>query len=85
FILFLGLESKAFFILLISFSINSTDTTICNLSFKSKFTVDITTKNLIELKYNTLNASTDTLQLTVHGSKCHGAYPHQGIDAIVIS
>ncbi|HBG8550374.1 TPA: amidohydrolase [Clostridioides difficile] len=42
-------------------------------------------KNLIELKYNTLNASTDTLQLTVHGSKCHGAYPHQGIDAIVIS
>ncbi|MCC0763260.1 amidohydrolase [Clostridioides sp. ES-S-0006-03] len=42
-------------------------------------------KSLIELKYNTLNASTDTLCISVYGSKCHGAYPHQGVDAIVIS
>lgn len=39
----------------------------------------------IELKYNTLNASTDTINITIIGNKSHGAYPHEGIDAIVIS
>lgn len=39
----------------------------------------------IELKYNTLNASTDTINITIIGNKSHGAYPHNGVDAIVIS
>lgn len=39
----------------------------------------------LELKYNTLNASTDTLDINVLGSKCHAAYPHLGTDAILIA
>ena len=39
----------------------------------------------LELKYNTLNASTDTIDITVTGEKCHAAYPHLGTDAIVIA
>ncbi|MEF9992241.1 MAG: M20 family metallopeptidase [Romboutsia sp.] len=39
----------------------------------------------IELKYNTINASTDTINITIYGNKSHGAYPHQGTDAIVMS
>lgn len=39
----------------------------------------------IELKYNNLNASTDTIFLTIRGSKAHGAYPHKGVDAIVVA
>lgn len=37
----------------------------------------------VEVKYGTLNASTDTIEITVNGSKGHGAYPHEGIDSIV--
>ncbi|MGL5346576.1 MAG: M20 metallopeptidase family protein [Peptostreptococcaceae bacterium] len=37
----------------------------------------------VELKYGTLNASTDTIEITIKGSKGHGAYPHEGIDSIV--
>lgn len=39
----------------------------------------------VELKYDTLNASTDTINITIQGKDGHGAYPHQGIDAIVIA
>ncbi|MCR1953480.1 M20 family metallopeptidase [Clostridioides mangenotii] len=39
----------------------------------------------LELKYNTLNASTDTVDITVTGDGCHAAYPHLGTDAIVIA
>lgn len=37
----------------------------------------------IETKYDTLNATVDTLKIVVKGSKAHGAYPENGIDAIV--
>ncbi len=39
----------------------------------------------IELKYDTFNASTDTLTIKIIGKNAHGAYPHHGIDAIVTS
>lgn len=37
----------------------------------------------IETKYDTLNATVDTLKIEVRGKKAHGAYPENGIDAIV--
>lgn len=37
----------------------------------------------VETRAGTLNASTDTVQLTIHGKAGHGAYPEQGTDAIV--
>lgn len=37
----------------------------------------------VELKYGTMNASTDDIFIKIKGKKSHGAYPHQGIDAIV--
>ncbi len=37
----------------------------------------------IETRSGTLNASTDTVMLTIHGKAGHGAYPEQGTDAIV--
>lgn len=39
----------------------------------------------MEIKPGVMAASTDRLQITVKGKKSHGAYPHEGIDAIVIS
>ncbi|MFI3209438.1 MAG: M20 family metallopeptidase [Peptostreptococcaceae bacterium] len=39
----------------------------------------------VELKYDTLNASTDDVEIKIKGQKCHGAYPHQGNDAILSS
>ncbi|MEG2786698.1 MAG: M20 family metallopeptidase [Romboutsia sp.] len=39
----------------------------------------------IESKYNTLNASTDEINICIKGKKCHGAYPENGIDALVAS
>lgn len=39
----------------------------------------------IEIKYGTLNASTDTMTFVVKGKGGHGAYPEQGIDAIAIA
>ena len=37
----------------------------------------------IETRPGTLNASTDTVELTIHGRASHGAYPESGADAIV--
>ena len=37
----------------------------------------------IETRPGTLNASTDTVLLTVRGRAAHGAYPETGVDAIV--
>src|SRR2546427_7794723 len=30
-------------------------------------------------------ASNDTLEILVHGRKTHGAYPHTGVDAILVA
>ncbi len=38
---------------------------------------------VIETRPGTLNASTDTVELTIHGRASHGAYPESGADAIV--
>ncbi|MBQ8556150.1 MAG: amidohydrolase [Clostridia bacterium] len=38
---------------------------------------------MVETRAGTLNASTDTVQLTIRGKSGHGAYPEQGTDAIV--
>jgi amidohydrolase len=35
------------------------------------------------LKYGQRNASSDNLEITIHGRSCHGAYPAAGVDAIV--
>ena len=37
----------------------------------------------IETRVGTLNASTDTVKVTIHGTAGHGAYPERGVDAIV--
>lgn len=37
----------------------------------------------VETRAGTLNASTDTVKLTIHGKSGHGAYPEQGNDAIL--
>ncbi len=37
----------------------------------------------VETRTGTLNASTDSVLLTLHGKAGHGAYPEQGTDAIV--
>lgn len=39
----------------------------------------------VELKYGKLNASTDTINITLKGKSAHGAYPDLGIDAIMIA
>lgn len=39
----------------------------------------------VELKYGKLNASTDTIKITLKGKQAHGAYPDKGIDAIAIA
>ena len=40
---------------------------------------------MVELKYGKLNASTDTIKIRITGKSAHGAYPDNGIDAIVIA
>ena len=35
---------------------------------------------LIETKYDTLNASVDTIKISIKGKRAHGAYPENGID-----
>lgn len=40
---------------------------------------------MIELKYDKMNASTDSVRIEIEGKAGHGAYPHDSIDAIVIS
>ena len=37
----------------------------------------------IETRVGTLNASTDSVKITIHGKAGHGAYPERGVDAIV--
>ena len=37
----------------------------------------------IETRVGTLNASTDSVRITVHGKAGHGAYPERSVDAIV--
>lgn len=39
----------------------------------------------VELKYGKLNASTDSINITLKGKASHGAYPDKGIDAIVMA
>ena len=39
----------------------------------------------IEIKYGKMNASSDEVLINVYGSGAHGAYPEQGIDAVVIA
>lgn len=39
----------------------------------------------IEVKYGKMNASSDEVLIDVYGSGAHGAYPDQGIDAVVIA
>ncbi|MDD3795933.1 MAG: M20 family metallopeptidase [Lachnospiraceae bacterium] len=39
----------------------------------------------VELKYGRLNASSDEIIINVTGVGCHGAYPENGIDSIVIA
>jgi len=45
---------------------------------------DLPTGN-IGLKYGQMNASSDTIKITIHGKNSHGASPHRGTDAIVIA
>lgn len=40
---------------------------------------------MIGYKYGAMNASSDTLDITITGKSCHGAYPSDGVDAIVIA
>ena len=40
---------------------------------------------MVELQYDSMNASTDTVNITIEGKQGHGAYPHQGVDAIVVA
>src|SRR5699024_12382304 len=39
----------------------------------------------VGVKYGQMNASSDTLLMSVKGHSGHGAYPHAGKDAIVIA
>jgi len=37
----------------------------------------------VEVKYGKLNASTDSLKITINGKASHGAYPDTGVDALL--
>lgn len=39
----------------------------------------------IGIKYGKMNASSDTLNIQIFGESTHGAYPHSGVDSIVIA
>ncbi|MGO1369863.1 MAG: M20 metallopeptidase family protein [Senegalia sp. (in: firmicutes)] len=39
----------------------------------------------VALKYDKMNASSDTLNIEIRGESTHGAYPHSGVDSIVIA
>lgn len=39
----------------------------------------------IGIKYDKMNASSDTLVIKIEGESTHGAYPHSGIDSIMIA
>lgn len=40
---------------------------------------------MVELKHGKLNASTDSIKITLKGKSAHGAYPDKGIDAIAMA
>lgn len=42
-------------------------------------------KGTIEYRYKQMNASSDDIAIEVHGKSAHGAYPGDGVDAIVIT
>jgi len=42
-------------------------------------------KGKVEYKYKEMNASSDNIEIEVKGVSAHGAYPGEGIDAIVIT
>ena len=39
----------------------------------------------VEYRYGKINAATDELHIRIHGKGCHGAYPDNGTDAIVMA
>ncbi len=39
----------------------------------------------IAIKYGQMNASSDTIKIILHGKSSHGAYPHGGVDAIMLA
>ncbi|SHK11963.1 M20 metallopeptidase family protein [Paramaledivibacter caminithermalis] len=39
----------------------------------------------IGIKYGKMNASSDSIKIIINGESTHGAYPHSGVDAIVIA
>jgi len=39
----------------------------------------------MQYKYDQMNASSDSIEIEVKGKSCHGAYPGNGVDAIVIT
>lgn len=39
----------------------------------------------VEVKYGKMNASTDSVLVEIFGKSGHGAYPHDGIDALLIA
>lgn len=39
----------------------------------------------IGIKYGAMNASSDTLKIKIKGKSCHGAYPSNGVDAIMVA
>ncbi len=39
----------------------------------------------IGIKYGQMKAASDTVKINIYGKSVHGAYPHGGVDAIVIS
>lgn len=39
----------------------------------------------VGIRYGQMNASSDTLEVKVKGKNTHGAYPHRGVDAILIA
>ncbi|ABR50410.1 amidohydrolase [Alkaliphilus metalliredigens QYMF] len=39
----------------------------------------------IGLKFGQMNASSDSIKITLHGKSTHGAYPHSGVDTIMMA
>lgn len=39
----------------------------------------------IGVKFGQLNAASDTIKIILHGKSTHGAYPHSGVDTIVMA
>lgn len=40
---------------------------------------------MVETKYGALNAASDVINITINGKASHGAYPSDGVDAVVIA